>query len=272
MIDALVIGIALLTVRIPHIVSSAAFSGNILDSRILFEFSAYDILIYFLGKLYYVLTTYFSGATLGKKLFRLRVETADGQKLTFLNVLYRETIGKYLSGIILCIGYLMIAVDDEKRALHDRLCDTRVVYNFRPASAGLSSSAGLPAAAGKSPSASGASPAVSGGSAQSSGRFALFLTVRDDSLAQFLNGYARFRPALLDEMRKAGFTEIGVLRNGSQFVYLFDCAHMDYAYFYLSNNPVYHEWRDAVSQLADSTFQFYKLVNLMTDPAESVPS
>ena len=50
--------------------------------------------------------------------------------MTFINVLYRETIGKYLSAIAF-IGYFMIAIDDEKRGLHDRLCDTRVIYNFK---------------------------------------------------------------------------------------------------------------------------------------------
>ena len=29
---------------------------------------------------------------------------------------------------LLCIGYLMLAFDEEKRSLHDRICDTRVVY------------------------------------------------------------------------------------------------------------------------------------------------
>jgi uncharacterized RDD family membrane protein YckC len=36
-----------------------------------------------------------------------------------------------LSAILLGIGYLMIAFDDEKRALHDRICDTRVIKKER---------------------------------------------------------------------------------------------------------------------------------------------
>jgi len=32
-----------------------------------------------------------------------------------------------LSGMICYIGYLMAAFDEEKRALHDRICNTRVV-------------------------------------------------------------------------------------------------------------------------------------------------
>jgi len=30
--------------------------------------------------------------------------------------------------MIFMAGYIMAALDDEKRALHDRICDTRVVY------------------------------------------------------------------------------------------------------------------------------------------------
>jgi uncharacterized RDD family membrane protein YckC len=33
-----------------------------------------------------------------------------------------------VSGIILLIGYIMAGFDEEKRALHDRVCDTRVIY------------------------------------------------------------------------------------------------------------------------------------------------
>jgi len=33
-----------------------------------------------------------------------------------------------LSGIILYIGYMMAGWDDQKRALHDRLVETRVIY------------------------------------------------------------------------------------------------------------------------------------------------
>ena len=59
----------------------------------------------------------------------LRVISANDQKkLTFLNILYRETIGRFLSGFIFGIGYILIGIDKEKRGLHDILCDTRVIY------------------------------------------------------------------------------------------------------------------------------------------------
>ena len=59
------------------------------------------------------------------------VSTETGEKPPFLLVLYRETVGRYLSRILYA-GYFLVAVDSEKRGLHDRICDTAVVYTQRP--------------------------------------------------------------------------------------------------------------------------------------------
>ncbi|HTL17468.1 MAG TPA: RDD family protein [Patescibacteria group bacterium] len=66
------------------------------------------------------------GATLGKMAMKVTVVTGDGEKLTYLRALGRY-FAKLLSGFTLGIGYLMAAFDDEKRALHDRICNTRVI-------------------------------------------------------------------------------------------------------------------------------------------------
>lgn len=74
-------------------------------------------------------TTYFVGrfgATPGKMACRLRIIMADGGKLTYLRALGRH-FAEILSSITLGIGYIMAALDEEKRSLHDRVCDTRVI-------------------------------------------------------------------------------------------------------------------------------------------------
>lgn len=67
------------------------------------------------------------GATLGKMACGIKVIMADGKKLS-----YGRAFGRYcayiLSSFTLCIGYIMAGADKEKRALHDRICNTRVVY------------------------------------------------------------------------------------------------------------------------------------------------
>jgi uncharacterized RDD family membrane protein YckC len=68
------------------------------------------------------------GATVGKMACKIKVVTAQGGNVSYLLALGRY-FAKMLSGLILGIGYLMAAFDDEKRALHDRICDTRVIVN-----------------------------------------------------------------------------------------------------------------------------------------------
>lgn len=129
-VDILLVGIVLLAVKTPLWIISIFQPDNILQRPLIFRFSAADILIYVIGAAYFIIMTYLSGATLGKKLFHLKVIQAGADRLTLINVVYRETIGRYLSTVILWIGYFLIGADAEKKALHDILCDTRVIYDF----------------------------------------------------------------------------------------------------------------------------------------------
>ena len=66
------------------------------------------------------------GATPGKMVCKLKVVTPEGNPISIGQAVGRY-FGQILSGIILCIGFLMVAWDDEKRSLHDRLAETRVI-------------------------------------------------------------------------------------------------------------------------------------------------
>ena len=80
----------------------------------------------FFPALYWILMHGKYGATVGKKAMGIKVVMADGSKMQ-----WGRSIGRYfayiLSGIILNIGYIMAGFDDEKRALHDHICNTRVI-------------------------------------------------------------------------------------------------------------------------------------------------
>lgn len=68
------------------------------------------------------------GGTPGKLAVGLRVVRPDGSRLTMGRAIGR-VYGEFLSGLICLVGYIIAAFDNpEKRALHDRICDTRVVY------------------------------------------------------------------------------------------------------------------------------------------------
>jgi len=86
----------------------------------------YSALLQLLGLLYYIIPTAISGQTLGKKACGIRVVSERG-KVGFLRAILRETVGKWISGIILGIGFLMVAFHREKRGLHDLIAGTWVV-------------------------------------------------------------------------------------------------------------------------------------------------
>ena len=68
------------------------------------------------------------GATPGKMACNLKVVVEDGERVTYMRAFGRH-FAKLLSSMILAIGFIMAAFDDQKRTLHDRICETRVVRN-----------------------------------------------------------------------------------------------------------------------------------------------
>ena len=128
-IDSVIVAIGLLVVRLAWIGIGALISGTILDENVLFHYSLKDIVLYIFKVMYFALLTWCTGTTIGKRLMNLRVVSADrNEKLSFVDVLYRETVGRFLCGISIWIGYIIVGIDKEKRGFHDMLCDTRVVY------------------------------------------------------------------------------------------------------------------------------------------------
>jgi uncharacterized RDD family membrane protein YckC len=66
------------------------------------------------------------GAVPGMMVCGLKVVRPDGSAIGYGRALARY-FASLVSGLILGIGYLLIVFDPEKRALHDMICDTRVV-------------------------------------------------------------------------------------------------------------------------------------------------
>lgn len=65
-------------------------------------------------------------ATVGKMACRLQVVQPDGGRVSYARAAGRH-FAKYISSFTLGIGYLLAGFDREKRALHDMICDTRVI-------------------------------------------------------------------------------------------------------------------------------------------------
>ena len=80
-----------------------------------------------LGVIYFCTLTYYEGATFGKKLFKLKVVREDGKRLTLTDVIMREVLGKFVSGIVLGLGYVWILFDKKRQGWHDKIAHTLVV-------------------------------------------------------------------------------------------------------------------------------------------------
>lgn len=128
-IDLLCVGILSSTVATISTILKAFGMENVINKGILFQYSVIAILTYIVKKLYFVILDTCSGQTLGKMCFRIKVVNEDGGKVTLWNALYRETIGRFLTEVVYFLGYIGVFADREKRAIHDWLCDTRVIYD-----------------------------------------------------------------------------------------------------------------------------------------------
>lgn len=94
------------------------------------------VLVFLVGAgCYEVLMLKYRSATLGKIACGLKVIRSDGRSLSWGVCFGRffmwniVTSGiPYLNSVLMLVSVIMLGTDNEKRALHDRVCDTRVVY------------------------------------------------------------------------------------------------------------------------------------------------
>lgn len=113
---ALSIGAGLLTVSL-HDNSNAVIAIKALD----FALGMAITVVYF-GHFYST-----RGASPGKMLFGLKVlNETDGAYIGYGKTFVREIFGKFVSAIILGIGYIMAGARSDKKALHDMIAGTRV--------------------------------------------------------------------------------------------------------------------------------------------------
>jgi uncharacterized RDD family membrane protein YckC len=137
-IDGLVLGVPLLilaAVLIPNLLRAQGDASNPAFGAFA-AFSLAFFLVYFLAVICYeVVLLRYRGATLGKMACGLKVVRSDGSSLGWgvsigRFVMWNVVTGgiPYLNLVLMLISGIMAGTDGEKRALHDRVCNTRVVY------------------------------------------------------------------------------------------------------------------------------------------------
>lgn len=89
------------------------------------RFLAFIWLIAWVVYYFYLVAT--TGQSIGKKQMKIKIVRINGQPMDIGTALLRDLIGKWVSGLILYIGYLFPLWDPQKQALHDKIASTLVV-------------------------------------------------------------------------------------------------------------------------------------------------
>ena len=118
-IDSIILGI----VEIPLIAVWPGFDEYFAANTV---WHGVDLLILLLNVLYYTIGVSVWATTIGKRLLGLYVLRPDGSNVGPGRALARY-FASVLSALILGLGYLMIGLRNDKRGLHDLICDTAVV-------------------------------------------------------------------------------------------------------------------------------------------------
>jgi uncharacterized RDD family membrane protein YckC len=140
-VDGLVFIVPILifaAVLIPNLIRARGQAGNPASAPNP-AFAAFGVTfflaIFLAGGCYEILMLKYRSATLGKMACGLKVIRSDGRSLSWGVCFGRffmwnvVTSGiPYLNSVLMLVSSIMLGVDDEKRALHDRVCDTRVIY------------------------------------------------------------------------------------------------------------------------------------------------
>lgn len=85
------------------------------------------LLTWIISIAYYVYFIGSRGQTPGKMAFKIQVVRMDNLPMTYRTALLREVVGKFLSGLVLTLGYLWMIWDKDKQTWHDHLAKTQVI-------------------------------------------------------------------------------------------------------------------------------------------------
>ena len=124
-IDSMITGVVQLVIML---VFGPMLGFNIFSTEPPTNFS-FLILYPFLFGSYIFYAVYFVGrfgATPGKMALGLKIVSSSGDPVSYGKA-FARFFAEIVSGLICYVGYIMAAFNDERKTLHDQICDTRVI-------------------------------------------------------------------------------------------------------------------------------------------------
>ena len=89
---------------------------------------AVNLIVWIVNIVYYIYFIGKSGQTPGKRILKIKVVKKEGNAAPgYIGAFLREFVGKFISGIVLGLGYVWILFDKQKQGWHDKIAGTIVV-------------------------------------------------------------------------------------------------------------------------------------------------
>ncbi len=89
----------------------------------------FNFTFFIVGIIYSAILISLRKQTIGKHLLGIAVYNINGEKLSLVKSLLRESLLKILSGIVLFLGFFWIGFTGKKRGWHDYICQSKVTHN-----------------------------------------------------------------------------------------------------------------------------------------------
>lgn len=133
-LDGIILGLINLPVRLIISIFANALNSSSSTSSIisvLLLSLIWGLIFMIISVLYYVISIHKYGMTLGKRFFGLEVQDEKtGGRLSLGKSFFRETLGKFISGIVFYLGYLSILWDKKRQGWHDKLAGDIVIQKI----------------------------------------------------------------------------------------------------------------------------------------------
>ncbi|MCD4750162.1 MAG: RDD family protein [Thermoanaerobaculales bacterium] len=126
LIDAIILTVIMMVIMIPIGIGVAALAQKSQGAVVVLSLLGW--LLCAVVAIGYILVPWArSGATLGKRILKLKVVRQDGVQPLGYGKATLRLLGYMASGAIFYIGFLMVLFNDEKKGLHDMIAGTQVV-------------------------------------------------------------------------------------------------------------------------------------------------
>jgi len=87
-------------------------------------------------------------------------------------------------------------------------------------------------------------------------KYAWVWEIKPECIDEYVKMHLNPWPEIMEEHAKAGIRNYSIFRNGTQFIYTFECDDVKKAFDYLDNSEDCQRWNEITSKMVQGSFDF----------------